>query len=122
MKIFQEKRRFRSRLYSKTALFIILIVVILLAKGVFDVYGRYKESVLMRTETEAKLLELETQRANIAKESAKLLSEAGIDAKIRTKFNVAKPGENVVLIVDDATTTATTTPGFFATLWAKIWR
>src|SRR3989344_1056487 len=121
MKIFQEKRQFRSRLYSRTVLFALIILIVFLGKGVFDIYGKERQSARMRAEAEGRLGELQAQRANLERETTKLQSVEGIEEKIRSKFNVAKPGENVVLIVDDATTTATSTPGFFASLWAKIW-
>jgi cell division protein FtsB len=99
-----------------------VILILFLAKGVYDIYGREQESAKLRSDAEQKMRDLEAQKANLSGEVEKLGSEAGVEEKIRSKFNVAKPGENVVLIVDDATTTATSTPGFFASLWAKIWR
>ena len=111
-----------SRVYSKAALLGVCILILFLGKGVYDIYGRERESAKLRADSEQKMAALLAQKANLSSEVEKLGSEAGIEEKIRSKFNVAKPGENVVLIVNDATTTATTTPGFFASLWAKIWK
>ncbi len=111
-----------SRVYSRGVLFAILVLILFLSKGVYDIYGRERESARMRIEAESKMAELAAQKGKLSLEVEKLGSDEGVDEKIRSKFNVAKPGENVVLIVSDATATATSTPGFFASLWAKIWR
>lgn len=111
-----------SRVYSRAVLLGLLIVILFIGKGVYDIYGRERQSAKLRAEAEGKMRELEAQKANLTREVEKLGSEAGVEEKIRSKFNVAKPGENVVLIVNDATTTATSTPGFFESLWAKIWK
>lgn len=122
MKMFQQKRQTMSRVYSRAVLLGLLIVILFIGKGVYDIYGRERQSAKLRAEAEGKMRELEAQKANLTREVEKLGSEAGVEEKIRSKFNVAKPGENVVLIVNDATTTATSTPGFFESLWAKIWK
>lgn len=111
-----------SRVYSRAVLVGIAVLILLLGKGVYDIYGRQKESAKLRADSEQRMHDLEARKASLSVEVEKLGSEAGVDEKIRSKFNVAMPGENVVLIINDATTTATTTPGFFASLWAKIWR
>ncbi len=122
MRPYQAERQIKSRLYSRPVIAVLFILLIFIGNGVYDIYLREKESSRMLGEAESKLTALQGQKNTLAKEEAKLESEEGIDEKIRSKFNVAKPGENVVLIVDDATTTATSTPGFFAALWAKIWK
>lgn len=77
----------------------------------------------MRQEAETKLQSLKDQKDNIVYEMEKLGSDAGVEEKIRTKFNFVRPGEHVVVIVrETSTTTATTSPGFFRSLWQKIWK
>lgn len=122
MKRFQEKRQTMSMVYSKAVLVALFLLILLLGKGVYDIYGRQKESAKFRADSEERMRDLEARKASLSLEVEKLHSEAGVDEKIRSKFNVAKPGENVVLIVNNATTTSTSTPGFFASLWAKIWK
>jgi cell division protein FtsB len=123
MKIFQEKRKMMSRLYSRATIFALMILALFLGKGVWDIYGRERESAKMRADSAKKLEDVNKEKQNIAHRVERLQSDAGVESEIRSKFNVAKPDENVVLIVGgNASSTASSTPGFFASLWAKIWK
>ena len=46
----------------------------------------------------------------------KLKTDSGVEAEIREKYNVAREGEQVVVLVGGTTTIATTTPKSF---WDK---
>ncbi len=122
MKKFEAKKQIKSRIYSKTTLIILLFIIILLIKGVFALYLRNRESVAVRDMAEVKLEDLESRRDTLNAEIEKLNRDEGIEEEIREKFNVVKPGEKVVIIVQEEV--ATTTPvkqGFFSSLWNKIW-
>ncbi len=122
MKKFEAKKQIKSKIYSKTTLIILIFIIILLIKGVFVLYLRNKESIEVRDGSEAKLLSLENRRNTLSAEIEKLNKDDGVEEEIREKFNVAKPGEKVVIIVPEEE--ATTTPekkGFFSSLWQKIW-
>jgi cell division protein FtsB len=122
MKKFEAKKQIKSRIYSRTTLIILLFVIILLVKGVFTLYLRNKESVEVRDGAQARLRDLERRRESLSLEIEKLNKNEGIEEEIREKFNVAKPGEKVVIIVPEEEV-ATTAPkqGFFSNLWHKIW-
>ncbi len=124
MKHFEDKRQIKSRFYSKLTVIGLSILALVIANGVWKIYQREKQSESMRFEAEARLTSLKNQKDSLTKEMNKLSSEGGVEEEIRQKFNVVKPGEHVVVIVntDQATTTATTTSGFWASLWQKIWQ
>lgn len=122
MKKFESKKQIKSKIYSKTTLIVLIFLIILLIKGVFTLYLRNKESIVVRDSAQVRLMELENRRNSLNSEIEKLNRDEGVEEEIREKFNVAKPGENVVLIVPEEI--ATTTPekqGFFRGLWDKIW-
>ena len=122
MKHFENKKQIRSRFYSRYTIAGLLVVVLLLGNGVWNIYERQRQSKALRNEAEMRLEKALKQKSSLEKETGKLESEEGIEEEIRTKFNVVKPGEHVVMIVNpEATTSATTTQGFWARLWAKIW-
>lgn len=123
MKRFEVKKQLRSRLYSRVTIVVLILVAIFFIKGVVNIYLREAESSKMRKETEVKLAELTSRKEKLGGEIEKLNNSEGIEEEIRTKFNVTKPGEKVVLIVDDnQPTTTEKSTGFFASLWAKIWK
>lgn len=68
------------------------------------VYQRYtieQEMVERREEAEAHLKELESRRADLEKKVEYLSNERGIEAEMRRNFDVARPGEQVVIILDE---------------------
>lgn len=123
MKKFEARKQIKSRLYSRYTIVALLLLVILLAKGVLNIYFRETESSKMRKEATLKLADVLGRKENLSIQIDKLNSNEGMEEEIRTKFNVTKPGENVVIIVDNKD--ASTTPeqdGFFAKLWHKVWK
>ena len=59
---------------------------------------------------------LENRKATLEANLSALTTARGQDAAIRTAFGVARPGEEVIVVVPPATATPTTTP----TWWQKI--
>jgi len=50
----------------------------------------------------------------------RLGTEAGVEEEIRSKFNVVKSDENMVVVVEDQSQTEATSSSQ-ATFWQKIW-
>ena len=51
-------------------------------------------------EIKEELVKLETRNAELAAEAARLGSESGKEGEIRKRFDVAKPGEKILVIID----------------------
>lgn len=122
MRKFESQKQIKSRIYSRTTLVVLLVLIILIAKGVFTLYLRNSESVTARENAEMKVKDLRERKQLLSSEIEKLNQEDGVDQEIREKFNVVKPGENVVLIVpDDIATTTEEKPGIFTRFWHWVW-
>lgn len=123
MKHFQDKRQVMSKIYSRFTVYVLVVIIILLGNGVYNIYLRERESDRMRLEAEKRLQSLNEQRSNLIYEMDKLQSDSGVEEKIRNKFNFVRPGEHIVVIVppDEPTSTKATSTGFFASLWKKMW-
>ncbi len=102
MREFQEKHDFKRRLYSKTSLIILLLVLILLGKGVISVYGKEKSSRRELERVQRDQQELQGRYAGLEERNNWLKTDEGIEAEIRSKFDVAKRGEGVIVVVDKA--------------------
>lgn len=123
MKHFEDKRQVMSKVYSRLTVCILVLVVMFMGNGVYNIFVKQRESARVRLEAEKKLEGVRDQKDNLVYEMDKLSSDTGVEEKIRTKFNFVRPGEHVVVIVRETpTTTATTSPGFFTSLWQKIWQ
>lgn len=115
----QQKRRFRNFIYNKFTLSVLFVIVLLALHSTWKVYQKRKESFAMMSASMVRLNELEQRDRELELKIKKLSTESGLEEEIRSKFNVAKDSENIVIIVreeDSGTTTEVTKPS----LWSKF--
>ncbi len=101
MKDFERKRKIRKTLYSRGVLLGLLLVLIVVSKATFSLYTKERESQKNLSLAEANLSTLSLREARLQSDIARLKTSEGIDAEIRSQFQVAKPGEKMVVLVDD---------------------
>ncbi len=107
---FQQKRKVRSVLYHRTTLIILAILVLVTMRSAWIVYQKKRESEEQKSISEHTVRELTVRDKELQSQIERIQTDAGIEAEIRSKFNVAKDKENIVVLLDDtATTTATST-------------
>ncbi|MDQ5950098.1 MAG: hypothetical protein QG585_38 [Patescibacteria group bacterium] len=104
MREFQQKQIFKEKLYSKTTVFILLVLALLLAKGVVNIYIKERESRKNKEEAELELINMQNRAEELKQASERLKTPVGIEQEIRSKFGVAKEGEKVILIVEEEET------------------
>ena len=97
---FREKRLFRRVIASKITLVVLLTLALLLSNSVWGVWGKMRETAELRAREEERLAELEARAAALKAEIDRLTTERGIEAEIRSKFDLAKSGESVLVITD----------------------
>jgi cell division protein FtsB len=106
MKEFQERRRRQKRIYSKTSIVFMIFVVIVMARATWGVYLKEKESRVNMLLASSSLAELQARHDLLSNEVGRLQTPEGQDEAIRDKYQVAKPGEQEVVIVDATSTVA----------------
>ncbi len=117
---FQQKRKVRNVLYSKVTLVILLIVLIFLAKGAIGIFIKARVSVNNLGEVKKEYQSL-ADRKNVLTESInKLKTQEGIEAEIRSKYNVAKNGEVDIVIVDEKNSSTNGQNVSGGGFWSKI--
>jgi cell division protein FtsB len=72
-----------------------------MATIVYERYSIEQEMIGRRAEAEEHLKQLENRKAELQKKVEYLSNERGIEAEMRRNFDVARPGEQVVIILDD---------------------
>ena len=97
---FHEKRKLRRILYSKAALIVLGVLVVWFSYQVFIVYEKDKQARERRAESVALLQELEGRKNQLRSEVERLSTDRGIEEEIRDRFEVAREGEQVIVIVD----------------------
>lgn len=104
MSDFQQKRKIRGVMYSKLSILVLLVLIFFLAKATYNLYGKYRVSAGDYTIVKNDYDSLKTRKDMLDSEIDRLRTDNGIEEEIRSKFNVAKPGETVVVIINNSTT------------------
>lgn len=97
---FYEKRKVKQLMYSKVSLVILAIVVILLLNSVWNIFRKEAETRINRAKLENSLEELKERESVLREEIERLSTERGIEEEVRSKFEVAREDEEVMVIVD----------------------
>lgn len=114
MRQFQDKLRFRKRLYSRVTLVALVAVILLLGNGVAGMILKERQSTKLKENTETKLAELQERKNYLSNAIENLKTPDGIEAEMRENFTIAKPGEKVIIVVKEDNSVATSTSeGFF---------
>jgi cell division protein FtsB len=98
---FYQKRKFQVILGSRYTQAIVLVLTMLM---LWSAYGRYQianEMAERREAVEAEVGVLSERKDALQVEVDYLSDERGIEAEMRRQFDVAKEGEQVVVIIDD---------------------
>ena len=106
---FHEKRKIRSVLYSKTTIGVLLLIAIALSFSVYERYSVERTVSAKRAEREADLLRLKERAEMLEGKIEYLQSERGMEEELRNRYDVAKEGEQVIIIVDTPTPAAART-------------
>lgn len=96
-----QQRRDPMRLMWRRVLAVVLLVILAIAvRGVWGVYKKSQESRELKIEAEATLSDLQTREKELRADIANLKSDRGVEAELRERYDLAKEGESVVVIVD----------------------
>lgn len=97
---FQQKRQLK-KVFTSRAIHVVLLIVCI-AVG-WSAYGRYKitqEMAQGRARAEAEVVELQKRKAELEERVNYITNERGIEAEMRRQFDIARDGEQVVIILD----------------------
>ncbi len=97
---FHEKRKARTILYSKPLLLFLALIVIGMTYSVYGALEKERDTRTTRDQRATVLDELHIREHVLQQEIDRLNTEKGIESEIRSKFEVAKDGEEVIIIVE----------------------
>ena len=125
MREFQEKRKFKKIIYSGWLQIVLGIILLALVFSTVKVYKKSRISAQKSAEIKEEIAKLEKRNAELAAEAARLESESGREGEIRKRFDVAKPGEKILVIIDKNSEDVKINgedvkTGFFHSIWRWI--
>lgn len=89
-------------IYSGPAVVVVVILAFALLHGTINAYSKMKISKEKRVLAESELREVASRYNSIEERVEYLETDKGVEDAIRTKYNVAKEGEEVFVIIDTA--------------------
>ena len=101
MAINLKKSGWRGILWSKLTLAVLLILAVGLSFSVYDRFKIERQMAERRHEKEKELEQLKERKALLEEKVEYLSDDSGIEAEVRKHFDVAKAGEQVVILLED---------------------
>lgn len=98
---FHQKRLLRKVSSSRFTQAVLCIAILLVATSAYGRYTVARDMAERRVVAERIATELEERKQKLAEEVQYITSERGIEAEMRRQFDVAREGEQVVIILDD---------------------
>lgn len=120
---FGKRQPLRKYLQSKFGIAVLLLVVFFLGRSVYERFTIERNMAERREEAEAELKQLELRKSSLEEDVRYLEGERGIEEEIRSNFDVARSGEQVVILTGKSE--ASTTPGPAPeppAPWWQFWR
>lgn len=96
---FRERFRLRKIIYAKPTIIIMAIFAVLIFHSAWRMHEKSLDAISKRDKALEELHALETRKAELESDVARLSSDRGIEEEIRDRFMVAKEGEKVMIVV-----------------------
>lgn len=98
---FGRKKNIFDYIYSKPTIAVLMILVGFLAVSVYERYQVEREMAERRVATEEEYNLLQERKIELQKKVDYLAGERGIEEEVRKHFDVAKEGEQVVILLGE---------------------
>lgn len=92
-------KRFFIRTIGWAALVILALLIVTLGAAAWRLYGKAEEARMTHQGAAQALEELRARKAAVETSLAKLGTERGIEEEIRLRYQLAKPGEEQIVLV-----------------------
>lgn len=101
MKEFKKRSLVRRIIFSRFVFLILVAVAVVLGLSVYNAYKIERTADTIKNNIGDELNELSGKQKQLEASLDKLSSESGIEEELRNKLQVKKPGEELVIIIED---------------------
>jgi len=114
-----DKLFLKKMVFGKIALFVLILIFVLFAKGTWGVYQKASFAKDNRDRADQELEVLHTREEALREELTRLDTKRGLEEEIRHKFDVGLEGEQLIILVDAPEPEAVVEP-YIPSVWEKI--
>ncbi len=97
---FRQKQKMRKVLYSRFTLLALAFLLLIGIVNTWDIYTKARLSRQTAERSREEYEELKKQEEILSQKVNRLQTDSGIEAEIRERYGVAKPGEQMIMILD----------------------
>jgi cell division protein FtsB len=101
MREFQERRLLRKIFLSRISFFLFLAFFIFLSFSIKESYNKKRQAALKNQEIVDEIGELENRKSDLEANIRNLQTPEGIEEELRQRFQIKKPDEEFLVILDD---------------------
>ncbi len=118
--------RLWKRLFARFAVWVVLgglfFLLLIVANSTWHVYQKQREAAREYTLQAEVLSNLEMRNDSLQQKLSALETDRGVEEELRERFSVAKPGEEVIVLVDAKKTAADANAEPHTSIWLSFWR
>jgi len=126
---FKKRSLLRRIIFSRFVFLALVVIAVALGFSVVKTYEINRAAETIKSKAENELLALEDKRKQFEASLGRLNSEFGVEEELRSKLQVKKPGEELVIIIEEtngggeaSSTEINQETGFFKDFFDKILR
>lgn len=101
MKKLRKQHHRQAIMFSPVTVVLMAALVFFMVRATVRISGKYQTTRERENEQTALLAELRSQKASLAEKIDSLETEDGVEAALRQHFRIKKPGEELVVILDE---------------------
>ena len=120
MREFQEKRQWKKTFKSRYFIIFLLVLVVLIAHGVWNTYVRYTRTEVVVNNLELERDQLLDRQYSLERNIEALKTKEGIDREIRTTYGLVQPGEELIIIVGERENSTSGGAQIEKSWWGKL--
>lgn len=113
----------RRLLISAGGLALLVLITAVMIRAAWGMYGKFAEASNSDELAQNELAQLQVQQTQVAASVDSFTSSRGIEAQVRERYGVVKPGEGQIQIVRDSSTTTVRsipTQNLFKRAWQAL--
>ncbi|MFT7507334.1 MAG: cell division protein FtsB [Acidimicrobiales bacterium] len=121
---FGKKNTYKDYIYSRPVIGVLLLIIFFLIMSVYERYGVERDMSERRALSETELEQLYDRKGQLEDRVQHLEGERGIEEEIRKNFDVAREGEQVIILVGDERVETDVVQEIVSKKepWYKFWR